>query len=315
MKTIRVLAALILFSLSWAKLSCPDSPPMDTKSLLQEITTQIKSHFRDTRKVADLLARDPSEVLSELKMYESDPSDKVRNFAYTLAWRIGITHAKPEKIRTQVVERLVKACGDSDGLVWQSASRRLLSFPPQYFSDKAKQSIRSLLTRSGRQGHAILLAGQANMTDDIPAIRQILATTDDSDYWKWLRRLALARLGSREDILYCIQRVELEPRDVTRIAKMLHGLGYMRQPEAVLVLAYVLDSDDYLPSTKNESLEGVAYAQYALDILANILEGFPVRARGAGSYSLEDIEKARAWIRTQATVSFTTEPTTYWPRF
>jgi hypothetical protein len=292
----------------------------DTPSIVKELMVQIRNGFCDDIRERALYTRDPAGVLAALVPYQSDVSSRAREHAFTLGWIIAVQNPKSE-IRTEVVERLVTACGDSDALVWQSASGHLLSFPPQYFSDKAKQSIRGLLSRSDRLCYVLLIAGQANMTGDIPTIRTAIAKTSDSEYGQWVLRLPLARMGSKADIAYCIQRVLSEPNDIRRVGRMLQGLAYMRQPAAVVVLRDILESDECLPSAKDYATRtkpdvphpGLGFAQYAIDILANTLEGFPVPARYPGGYSIESIEQARNWMRAQVTFTFTKEPTIYRP--
>jgi hypothetical protein len=42
-------------------------------------------------------------------------------------------------------------------------------------------------------------------------------------------------------------------------------------------------------------VEGSQYCQYALNVLASILEGFPIKPKGVG-YSNDEIVMARQWM-------------------
>jgi len=61
------------------------------------------------------------------------------------------------------------------------------------------------------------------------------------------------------------------------------------------VLQKYLFSTQRLPAQK-PTAPGTLYAQYAADLLAQMLEGFPVASVGPGGYGDEDIERCRRWM-------------------
>jgi hypothetical protein len=83
--------------------------------------------------------------------------------------------------------------------------------------------------------------------------------------------------------------------DVERLSA-LHDLVFIRQPQGVEVLVRVLFSEDTygngtdVPMTK--------YARRSVDLLAQIIEGFPITATGTSS-TKEELETARQWVIAQ----------------
>ena len=106
--------------------------------------------------------------------------------------------------------------------------------------------------------------------------------------------LALARMGNAESIGYCIKSVENSKNEINKITMLLYEIGYIHREAAVEYLRKYLNNTKRLPSVK-ETAEGLQYCQYALDVLANMLIDFPIKAQGIG-YTNEEIEVARKWM-------------------
>lgn len=285
-------------------------PKVNIKELLTKKMNQFRNSGIDTIDKSTFISADPDIILRELETFENDVSPQVRDFAYGIANRVGIKNLNIS-VRQKVTEHLLKGCSDLAPLVWQNASKNLLSFNSNDFSEDTKKMIRVLLSKEKSRlltHKMILVAGVANMLTEKNQFEKLLI--DESKYeskphagrWYgtvgWAARIALARMGSKKDIEHAINMVKSEKEPITRVTRLLRDLAYIRQPEVVNVLSIYLNSEEKLPSTR-PGTPGTKYCQYALDILAQILDGFPVKNEGPGGYSQAEIDLCRQWMKEQ----------------
>jgi hypothetical protein len=178
----------------------------------------------------------------------------------------------------------------------------LLCMDREDFTDEAKDAIHTIMASSSpNKGRVIALCGVADMRDEISTLRAMLVDESklepDLRYKaSWRARLGLARMGSQTDMAQCIHVFQCEPLPVRRVTALLGHLAFTRQPEVIPVLREYLDNDETLPSER-EGRPGPRYCLYAMDVLAKTIEGFPVN-HDEGSYSQEQIDTAREWMKT-----------------
>lgn len=255
-----------------------------------------------------VLAEQPERALDLLVPYEQHDSARIRWVAYAHYWSLGVSSPDPG-IRQQVTSRLVDACNDPDSLVWQYASRRLLSFEEADFTDDSKAVLHRLLRDDRlRRKDIIWVVGVADMREELPTLKSFLVdeskhmTSSRSGKWyggpSWPARLARARMGVQEDVQRAIELVELEEDPVTRVTRLLKHLGYTHQPAAFEYIATYLDSEERLPRVK-DTVPGTLCAQYAMDVLAQNLPGFPAKRDNIGAHTQAEIIRAREWMKSR----------------
>jgi len=300
---------LLVMSLSMLQAVYAQEATQNVGELLSMKMSQVRKNEPVTFSDDSILVADPKGVLGKLRLFEQDPSARVRHSAYTIAWQIA-KRSEDLRIRQEVVRRLLIASNDTEQLVWQQASMRLLSFNAEDFSGAAKSLVRERISEytPKRKREMVLVAGVANIQGEMNRLREMLI--DESGYEKgphsgrwygtvgWAARLALSRMGSGEDVAYAISMVEAELDPVIRVTRLLNDLAYIRQPQVVEILKRYLEIDERLPMIK-ATVPGTRYCQYALNLLAQIIEGFPVRSVGPGGYSQSEINFAREWMNTQ----------------
>ena len=254
---------------------------------------------------ADILSADSKRVLDLLRRYEGDRSANVRHFAYSLGWQIAQSDRNPD-IRKTVTARLIHALTDSDPLVWQHASKNLLTFGREDFAGLSKAGLQQLLAQKNPRREVVRIAGVADLREELPRLKNLLIdevafqAREHSGRWYgtvgWAARLSRARMGVKEDIVRTIELIEAETDDVVRVTVLLSDLGYIGQPEAITVLGKYLQEEKRLPAYKRGT-PGTKYAQYALDVLTDSVAEFPVGRKYVGGYTNEDIAVARSWVR------------------
>jgi hypothetical protein len=188
------------------------------------------------------------------------------------------------------------------------ARSSLLSFSPDDFSPASKDVIRGLLAKPDAKNWVALVAGVAGLTDQMPRLRQI---ADVQQGWgrnlSWAAHLALARLGSKSDIDYCVETVE--SKELNQRIAGLDQLSYIRQPEVVPILVKYLNDDTPIgagPSTP--------VGTYALHALCGMdIAGFPIAYGSTGLYSASELKQARIWLRGHKVTSIPLVTTDHYP--
>lgn len=250
-----------------------------------------------------VLAEQPERSLDLLAPYERHDSARIRRVAYAHCFSLGVSTTDPE-IRREVTLRLVHACADSDGLVWQHAAKWLRSFEEHDFMEDSKVLLHKLLMDDPPRRDIVLVVGVAEMREDLPRLKLLLV--DEPVAWKsgpgsvsWSARLARARMGSQEDVRRAIELVKLEKDPIIRVGKLLRALAYTRQPVALEYIATFLDSDGRFPPLKKND-PGILYAQYAMDALARYVPSFPAKTDNIGVHTQADIIRAREWMKSRS---------------
>lgn len=250
-----------------------------------------------------MLAEDPEFTLRMLSAYEDDESSRVRTQSVWQARRLALLSRGP--FRQEAVSRLVRALQDPDVTVWRTAARHLKSFQRSDFTDESKAIIHRLLSDDHRRLDIIWVVGAAGMREELPRLKSLLV--DESKYmtgfqsgkwWasvSWAARLARARMGVQEDVQRAIELVELEQDPTTRVTRLLRHLAYTRQPAAFESIAKYLESEERLPPLKSND-PGTSFVQYAMDVLAENLPGFPAKRHNIGAHTGAEIVRAREWI-------------------
>ncbi len=289
----------------------PSEKAEQVRAALTEIIDQHRSGSIDSRQLKKLntliISADPQLVLDELSPFERHADPDARREAMYLAAQIGHQTPPASKIRQEVVERLVKAMNDSD--ISFNAYGKLRGFRAADFSEQAMSRLRQRLRPKYPYTdiETIMIFGVANMQDQISMLKRVrmrpksfalLSLAERESFYGtagWKARLALARMGSQEDIEYCITMVEAYPDVETRVVRLLDDLAYIRQPEAIRTIQKYLESDGRIDPQGD--VVPLPYWDYVITILGKILDDFPVEADYA--YSLEDRDTARAWMKAQ----------------
>lgn len=242
----------------------------------------------------------PQEILNALSKYRKDSLEQIRHTTMILEYQTAQKYLSDSNIVMEVVERLANYCLDKEPQVWQQAARLLLNFSEIDFSTKATETIKFALKRSELSNEIILIAGIVGHKNEIEKMKNKYQNEmpDSSKLWYgkfvWACQLALARMGDETAISEVINKVNTESEPILKITRLLKDIDYIRQPEGVEIIKEVLISNDRLPPLK-AGKPGTKCAHYAMDLLANSIEDFPVKSKGCG-YSKAELEKARKWV-------------------
>jgi hypothetical protein len=281
----------------WSMASWPSFALSDTRQDVAELMAAVRTGAEvDNSKVMKAPA---PEVLTALRSHASDRSRPVRLHAVALAIELG-TMSPELGFRQQVTNHIVAVAvsyPDKDTGIGRWALTALQRFSPPDFTEQSRQAVSKLLDAAHPSSEALLLAGALELRAKKARLLELMRDVDETGPWwarrSWSARLALARMGDKDQIQYVIQKIEAESDSVVRVTQ-LKNLAYLRQPLAVEVLVRYLLSDEVLPELYGQS---VPIAQYALDVLAQIIPGFPLPGRGSPIYTEDELKTARDWVK------------------
>jgi hypothetical protein len=263
----------------------------------------VKHYFENVEKggaeTAWLVAPPAKEVVKELLPYLDRESDRERSLAVGLIAYIG-RQSKDKAARRAAVEALLAhAVGKDDGRRKQAeALAGLVRFSKADFPKSAAAEIEKLVRVPDPHNDTVLLAGileVKSVTDDLKRLAAPVAGQSPFLNPQWSANLALARLGDADAVKHCVAAVEGEP-DIVQRVRHFHELVYIRQSAATKSLAGYLNSDERLPDVRQSDLPGSPLAYYALTVLAESVEGFPVKSESGPTYTTEQLAAARKWV-------------------
>ncbi len=241
-----------------------------------------------------------TEVLTALSPYYADTLATVRGKAYYIAQQVGL-HSQDQKVRQQVVGQLVAAVQDADSGNSGRASSFLTEFQPDDFTTRSRQQLAGLLSEQPPHFHRILrLIGYVGMQDQVPALKNLLASLSARD--RWSAQLALARLGDQEALATVLARAKRYPVDDDVVYELLPDLVYTRQKAAVDYLVTVVQSNDKnCASADPEADENIVCGYRVLELLAPVIRSFPLSVDESGDLAVSSyptaLQQARQWFK------------------
>jgi len=250
-----------------------------------------------------LLTYDNKKLLKYLKNYDSDTGVLVRFNIQILEYGIALNNPSDPEVKKDVVRRFITALKDKSPLISQHAAKKLLTFSCNDFDKKSIAMINEIASNEKFSNkEIILIIGVADIQSQKKNLTALInnepiTTGRGFHTTNWAAHLALARMGSNEDIDFCIKNVSNLKDSVNKVTTLLNDIGYIRREPAIFYLKKYLDSDAFLTKASSD-VPAVKSCQYALDALTQMLEDFPVKGTGA-CYSRKDIELARTWMNSQ----------------
>ncbi len=238
-------------------------------------------------------------LVRELSPFYSDTLARVRQKAYYLTYKKG-THEKtggPE----QAIYKLLDGCKDKNGGIIGQNIGYLKQFNKKHYDKGAVEKIEKLLARH-RTPHykeIILLAGFAGAGKEY--FKRKLLEQEIADDIKWHMSLALARLGDQERAGFCLGQIKKQPVNDVAMAYVLPYAIYTRQKEATDYCIETLKEDKKLCHSLDPDNPAKTLCGYrAMELLAPVIEGFPLKLDSTGSIDTTDyrkaLETARKWL-------------------
>lgn len=241
-------------------------------------------------------------ILDLIEPYYSDTMIMVRSKVYDIAKTVGMQSADINT-RRKVANILLQACKDKNSGISGMASQSLTYFNKTDFNEQAGKNLADLLNcHPAHYTNIIKLVGFVQPTDAENILLYIIATDSTlNPTTRWAIHMALARIGNKEQIAYCVNKVKNIAVNDSVVYDLLPDLIYIRQPEAIDYLIEVLNSDEKNCSSPDPDFDEKILCGYrVMEYLAPIIKNFPLQVGASGDikgYSYPDaLEIARKWF-------------------
>jgi hypothetical protein len=164
------------------------------------------------------------------------------------------------------------------------------NFKKTEFSDQQKARIADLIKKYEYVA-LVQLAGYLHLTELKENLEDYAMNHDESSV-RWYAHLALARMGDRKHVDYCMSQIaQLAPQDI--MTTYADDLAYMRSPESFKLLSELLFSD--LKNKEKEEEEDKMYAELIAQTLEGKIIDFP--KIGNNMSASEFLPIARKWMQ------------------
>jgi len=244
---------------------------------------------KDTVRFVEALKYSPVDSLSEDKLLSALPLIK----------KLADAKSRPA-VKAEAVKFFLVTAKSRYSSVVAKSFRLLQSIPAKNFDKSAVDSIAVMISKSPRNySDAILLAGYLNEPIFIDVIKRVFPNSRGfTRQEQWATYKVLARLGDKEALAYCVKKVTALPVNDQVVDVLFPDLIYTRQKEAVDVLIKVLNSDEKLCSSTNPNSDGKILCGYRImEMLAPVIENFPVKTLPSGDLDVNDYTKALFEVR------------------
>jgi hypothetical protein len=242
------------------------------------------------------------QLLKELKPYYTDSLPAIRSRAVEITLKVG-QMSQELAIKQQVVERMLAICTDESPQVVGRASN-LTTFEAGDFSEKARQELLKVVESRPKYyaSPLVKLLGFVGPEGSREVLNNWLYSGERlSGRLKMDIRLALARLGDEQAMNYLLQKAGKIPLGDALIYDVLPELLYTRSPQAVDFAVSILNSDQKACYPANpDATDKILCGYRIMEMLAPLIEDFPLQAGPSGDLLTEDYPKAlkqcRSWL-------------------
>jgi hypothetical protein len=294
-----LLAALLL---SAAPVSAAPVPSEDAKALVRMYFNNVEKGMGDSGPIFAAPAKDMIPALGE---YLLRGTDNQQSRAVGLISLVG-RRSKDRKVRTLAVKALLDYATTEGKPATRLALANLLHFSRDDFPPKADAVLEKLVRESDPHSEAFLLAAIVGVRSVIKDLKALAVPPGPGNSLfinpGWSAHLALARLGEADSLKHCIATIAAE-KDCAQKVRHFEDLVFTRQDAAAKALAQYLFSEERLPGLRRGD-EGTRLALYALETMAQSVEGFPIKSEGGPSHTDTQLSAARKWVKQQKELKF-----------
>jgi hypothetical protein len=178
--------------------------------------------------------------------------------------------------------------------------KALISLPVGCYDITSIDSISSLIANHPLlYKDAVLLAGYVGNPIFIERINSLFPNARNfTKQERWATYKALARLGDKDALNYCINRVSSIPLSDQVIDVLYPDLIYIHKREAFEVMIKALYSDEPLCTSANPNSDSKIICGYRImELLALAITDFPVKVLPSGDLDTKDYKQALIVVR------------------
>lgn len=286
--TIVIVVVTILASFQSLAQSIPEQTQTYIAQLHQSLSTPVPPALKEEKNAKEIIESAPP--------YFADTLSRVRAKMYMLVGEAG-AKSKDQNLRQQAVGKLVNASDDFDNL--DLLLSKLSSFGRDDFSASSRDTLVSLFRKKPPYLDQVArLVGMLQISELKEDLRMLSGPTTTKQSTRWAALIALARMGDAEALRSMMKRVQRLPVNDDVVYEVFPDLVYTRQRQAIDYLIVELKSDEEKCTTADaEDETPITCAYRIMEMLAPVIDKYPLTADVSGDIKTKDYEKSLASVR------------------
>lgn len=243
-----------------------------------------------------LFRANASEVAKSSMRYVSDSIPQVRASIYMMLARTAL-QTNDQLVRQSTVSLLIDQ--KKDQLNNYIILTYLAQFGSNDFSGSARDSVASWVRSNPHYlDQLIRLSGALGIQQLVPDLKTLSGPATRNQKIRWSALLALSRLGDKQALDEVMRRAQRLPLNDDVVYEVFPDLVYTRQRAAIDYLLAVIDSNEKKCTTADAADETLVICAYrVMEMLAPVIEGFPVKTDASGDLITSDYEHALKLVR------------------
>lgn len=271
----KCIALLLLVISSWSLNGQTDSIVSYIMSLKEHINNEKKSILLSKEEKASL----------PLILQNKDVSSAA-NAEVAYACGSVVRYIDDQKIRKIMLKQIIGRCADDKAIKCNAAISSLRFLEVKEFEKEDKELLFQRMLSNGATDNTVLLVGYLNFSKANKYLENLYKSNKEIN---WYVRLALARIGDKNSIDYCIKKVNLDKPNFI----LLRELVYIKQPQLIdLYYNYLVSDKSALGSY---DVPPVSYSTIGVKYLSKLLFDFPLEDQ-VRPYTPAQIALARQWM-------------------
>ncbi len=283
---------------------CPRGFSQESKAIPSRINaSNIFTTEKELKDCLNLCDNDTVKLFFALSNCKIDslPEDKLLN-SISLLKNLAVRRSS-EAVKTAAINFFLASVKSKSSGVSTLSFKALNGIPSRCFKNESIDSISSLIVKHPLlYKESVLLSGYIGTPVFIESIKSVFPNSRAfSKHERWASYKALARLGDKEALEFCLKRVSTLPLNDQVVDILFPDLIYIHRKEAFDILIKALNSKETLCSSSNPNSDNKIVCGYRImEMLAPEIENFPVKVLPSGDLATTDYVKAlneiRAWF-------------------
>jgi len=272
----------------------------ESNKVIQRINSKkIFANERELNEWIALCKGDTATLVNSLALSRLDslPAEKLVGSLY-LVKSIALKKSS-YRVKNSAVKLFLFTTKSKHSVVSTLSVKALKSFSGKYYDVTSIDSLSSLIRNNKFYSDAVILAGGTDNPVFVERIKQQFPNSRSfTKQERWATYKALARLGDKESLDYCLQRISSMPLSDQLVDVLYPDLIYIHKKEAFSLIIKAIYNDEKLCSSTNpNSSENIVCGYRLMELISPFIKNFPLKLLPSGDLDVKDYSKALKDVR------------------
>lgn len=274
--------------------------PQESNRVIQRINSKkIFSNDRELNEWIALCKGDTATLVNSLVLSKLDsiPANKLTSSLYLIK-NIALKKSS-YRVKNSAVNLFLFTIKSKHSVVSTLSVKALNSFSGKYYDVTSIDSLSSLIKNNKLYLDAVIVAGYTDNSVFVERIKQQFPNSRSfTKQERWATYKALARLGDKESLDYCLQRISSMPLNDQVVDVLYPDLIYIHKKEAFsLIIKALYDDQKLCSSTNPNSSQNIVCGYRLIELISPFIKNFPIKLLPSGDLDVKDYSKALKDVR------------------